>query len=268
MLLRKKLILSLIAPLSALLLCISPQTLAQSKNLVVGVTPGPHAQVMNKVKELAAPKGLNIKLIEFNNYALLNQALSNKDIDANSFQHRPYLDNQVSKQNLNAVWVADTLIFPMGLYSKKVKSVEEIKKGATIAIPNDPSNGGRALILLETAKLIKLKPDVGVMPTVRDITDNPLQLKIMELDAALLPRTLGEVDASIINTNFAISAGLNPQKDAILAEKKDSLYVNIIAAHKDNANSPEIQQLIKIYQSDAVKKFVDELFEGSAIVAW
>lgn len=254
--------------LTAVLAGLNTVAVAQDKPLVVGVTPGPHAEIMEEVKKVAAKDGLEIKLVEFSNYVLLNQALDGKEIDANSFQHRPYLDTQVQNQGLNAVWAADTLLFPMGLYSVKIKDVSELKQGARIGLPNDPSNGGRALLLLQSANLIKLKPDVGALPSVEDIVENPLKLKLVEVDAALLPRTLDEMDASAINTNFAMSAGLSPIKDSILLEKKDSFYVNILVVRAEDVNTPAIQKLIKAYHSDEVKKFVEEKFQDAVIVAW
>lgn len=264
---RKNFLFAGLLAVSAVLTGLSSYAVTQEK-LVVGVTPGPHAQIMEEVKKVAAKDGLEIKVVEFSNYVLLNQALDNKEIDANSFQHKPYLETQVAYQGLNAVWAADTMLFPMGLYSLKIKDVSELKEGARIGIPNDPSNGGRALLLFQTANLIKLKPDVGVLPTVDDIIENPLKLKIVEMDAALLPRTLDEMDASMINTNFAMSAGLSPIKDSILLEKKDSFYANILAVRSEDLNTPAIQKLIKAYHSEEVRKFVEETFKDAVIVTW
>lgn len=264
---RKNFLLAGLFAVSAVFSGLSSVAMAQDK-LIVGVTPGPHTQVLEEVKKVAAKDGLEIKLVEFSNYVLLNQALDAGEIDANSFQHRPYLENQAANQGLNAVWAADTLLFPMGLYSEKIKDVSELKEGAKIGMPNDPSNGGRALLLLQSANLLKLKPDVGVLPSVDDIIENPLKLQIVEMDAALLPRTLDEMDASMINTNFAMSAGLSPIKDSILLEKRDSYYVNILAVRAEDLNTPKIQKLIKVFHSDEIKKFVEDTFKDAVIVAW
>lgn len=265
---RKNFLMTVLLGTVAILAGLNTPSLAQNKPFVVGVTPGPHAQVMEEVKKVAAKDGLNIKIVEFSNYVLPNQALANGEIDANSFQHRPYLENQAKNQGLDVAWAADTLLFPMGIYSKKVKSISELKAGAKIGIPNDPSNGGRALLLLQAAGLLKLRPDVGILPTTGDIIENPLNIKMVEMDAALLPRTLEEMDANIINTNFAMSAGLDPIRDAILIETTDSPYVNILAVRTNELNSANVQKLIKAFHSDEVKKFVQETFKNAVIVAW
>jgi D-methionine transport system substrate-binding protein len=239
-----------------------------NKTLKVGVTPGPHAEIMDVVKKVAEKDGLKIEVVEFSDYVQPNVALSQGEIDANSFQHAPYLDNMVKDRKYDIVSVAKTVIFPMGVYSKKIKSLDELQPGATIAIPNDPSNGGRALLLLEKAGLIGLKPNIGIQATVADIVDNPKNFNITELEAAQIPRSLEDIDCAAINTNYAMTAGLLPNKDAMVLEDADSPYANILAVQSAKKDSPAIQKLIKAYHSDEVKSFVEEHFKGSAFAAW
>lgn len=238
------------------------------QSIKVGVTAGPHAEVMEVVKKAAAKDGLNIEIVEFNDYVQPNVALVDGEIAANSFQHQPYLDNMVKDRGYDIVSVAKTIIFPMGVYSKKLKSLEELQPGSIIAIPNDPTNGGRALVLLEKLGLLKLKDGMGIKATVNDIAENPKNLKIQELEAAQIPRSLEDLDAAVINTNYAMSAGLVPAKDALAREDNDSPYANVIAVKSDKKDDPVIQKLIKAYQSDEVKDFINEHFQGSAFAAW
>ncbi len=241
---------------------------ATDKTLKVGVTAGPHAEVMDVVKKVAEKDGLKIQVVEFNDYVQPNVALSQGDIDANSFQHQPYLDNMVQDRKYDIVSVAKTVIFPMGIYSKKIKSLNELKPGATIAIPNDPTNGGRALLLLERQGLIKLKPGVGLKAAAADIAENPKNFKIKELDAAQVPRSLEDIDLAAINTNYAMTAGLVPNKDALAIEDGNSPYANIIAVKSKDKENPAVAKFIKAYQSEEVKKFIAEHFKSSVIAAW
>ena len=175
---------------------------ASAETIKVGVTPGPHAQILEKVKEVAARDGLELEILEFSDYVVPNQALNDGDLDANSFQHEPYLDNQIRDRGYKIETVAYTVNFPMGVYSKKYKSFDEVPDGATIAIPNDPTNGGRALLVLQANGLIKLKPEIGLKATPADVVENPKNIQFAELDAAQLPRSLDDTDASVINTNY------------------------------------------------------------------
>lgn len=238
------------------------------KPLKVGVTAGPHAEIMDVVKKVAEKDGLKIQVVEFNDYVQPNVALSQGDIDVNSFQHQPYLDNMIKDRNFAIVSVAKTVIFPMGIYSKKVKNIADLKPGAIVAVPNDPTNGGRALLLLEKLGLIKLKPGAGLKAAVTDIAENPKNLKIRELDAAQIPRSLDDVDLAAINTNYAMTAGLVPTKDAIALEDANSPYANVIAVPTAKKDDPAVQKLIKAYQSAEVKKFVQDHFKGSVVTAW
>jgi D-methionine transport system substrate-binding protein len=241
---------------------------ASAETIKVGVTPGPHAQVLEAAKAVAAKKGLDIQIIEFSDYVVPNAALEAGDLQANSFQHQPYLDNQVADRKYKIVAVGNTINFPMGIYSKKVKTWDEVKSGATLAIPNDPTNGGRVLILLRDKGIIKLKDGTGFKPTLLDITENPKKLKITEVDAAQLPRTLPDVDVAGINTNYATQAGLDPVKDAILREDPKGPYANIIAVRAADKDKPWVKTLVESYQSPEVKAFIDEKFKGSVLATW
>jgi D-methionine transport system substrate-binding protein len=259
----KKLGLAALLSLAAL-----PAAAQQTQTIRVGVTPGPHAQIMEAVKPIAAKKGLDIKIMEFSDYVVPNEALASGELEANSFQHRPYLDNQKENRGYKIETVAQTVNFPIGLYSKKHKSFEAIPDGATIAFPNDPTNGGRALLLLQDKGLIKLKEGVGFKPTILDITENKKNLKFIEIDAAQAPRVLDDVDAAIINTNYATQAGLDPVKDALTRENPKGPYVNVIAVRAEDKDKPWVKALVESYHSPEVKKFVEEQFKGAVLPSW
>lgn len=242
-------------------------TLSEDR-LVIGVTAGPHEQIMEKVKEVAAKDGLDIQIEVFTDYVMVNTALAEGDLDANSYQHKPYLDDFVAERNLDLSHVADTVNFPMGIYSEKIKDIRELKEGDTLGLPNDPTNSARALLLFEDAGLIKLKEGAGVTASVQDIEENPLNLEFVELEAAQIPRQLSELTAAAINTNYAMEAGYVPAEDAIAIEPKDSPWVNIIAVRTENKDDPVLDKLIKAYHSDEVKQFVEEEFSGSVIPSW
>jgi len=241
---------------------------AADRTLKVGVTPGPHAEIMDVVKKVAEKDGLKIQVVEFNDYVQPNVALNEGDLDVNSFQHQPYLDNMVQDRKYDLVSIAKTVITPMGIYSKKIKTLDELKPGATIAIPNDPTNGSRALLLLEKQGLIKLKPEAGIKAAVVDIAENPKNLKIKELDAAQVPRSLEDVDIAAINTNYALTAGLNPNKDSIGIEDGNSPYANIIVVRSKDKEDPTVAKLVKAYHTEEVKNFINEHFKGSIIATW
>jgi len=241
---------------------------ASAETIKVGVTPGPHAQVLEAAKAVAAKKGLDIQIVEFSDYVVPNAALEAGDLQANSFQHQPYLDNQVADRKFKIVSVANTINFPMGIYSKKVKSWDEVKSGATLAIPNDPTNGGRVLLLLRDKGVIKLKDGVGFKPSVVDITENPKKLRFVEVDAAQAPRALDDVDAAAINTNYATQAGLDPVKDPILREDPKGPYVNLIAVRSTDKDKPWVKTLVDSYRSPEVKEFVLTKFKGAVLPAW
>lgn len=241
---------------------------AQDRAIKVGVTAGPHAEIMEVVKTVAAKDGLKIDIVEFSDYVQPNAALNAGDLDVNSYQHLPYLEAQVRDRGYKLVNIGYTVNFPMGVYSRKVKSLDTVAQGSRIAVPNDPTNGGRALLVLESAGLIGLRKDAGLKATPLDIVDNPKKVKILELDAAQLPRILDEVEAAVINTNYAVSAGLQPKRDAIAIESPKSPYVNIIAVRTQDKDRPDFARLVKAYQSPEVKAFVEEKFKGAVIASW
>ncbi|WKV09761.1 MetQ/NlpA family ABC transporter substrate-binding protein [Thermoanaerobacterium sp. CMT5567-10] len=236
--------------------------------IVVGATPNPHAEILNVVKPILAKEGVDLEIKEFTDYVTPNTALADKQIDANFFQHVPYLEDFEKKKNVKLVPLVKVHVEPMGAYSKKIKSKDEIKDGATVAIPNDATNEGRALLLLQKEGLIKLKDSNGLTQTPRDIVDNPKHLKIVELEAPQLPRTLQDVDLAIINTNFALEANLNPLKDAIFMEDKDSPYANVLVVRPDNQNDAAIQKLAKALNSEEVKKFIEDKYKGAIVPAF
>jgi D-methionine transport system substrate-binding protein len=242
---------------------------AQQKSIKVGVMSGAEEEVAQVVKKVAAGKGLNVELVPFSDYALVNEALERKDLDANAFQHKPYLDAQIAARGYHIVPVGFTFVQPIGLYSNKVKSVADLQSGAKIGIPNDPSNGGRALNLLATQGLIKLKDGKGLLPSLLDIAENPKNIQISELDAAQLPRALTDLDAAVINTDHAINGGLDIRKDTIAVEKREgNPYANFVAARQGEENRPEIKTFVESYQSPEVAKFLEERFKGAIIPAW
>ncbi|WP_283196148.1 MetQ/NlpA family ABC transporter substrate-binding protein [Rhizobium sp. AN80A] len=241
---------------------------AFAENIKVGVTPGEHAQIMEKVAEIAKTKGLNIEIVEFSDYVVPNQALNDGDIQANSFQHQPYLDNQIADRKFDLVSIGTTITTPMGVYSKKVKSLDELKEGATVAIPNDPTNGGRALLVLASKGLIKFKEDAGIKVTVADIIDNPKKIEFAEIDAAQLPRSLDDVDAAVINTNYAMEAGLHPKTDAIAIEGEKSPYANVIVVRTADKDAPWAKTLVESYHDESIRKFINEQFKGALIPSW
>ena len=241
---------------------------ALAEDIKIGVTPGEHAEIMEKVKDIAAKKGLNLEILEFSDYVVPNQALADGDLNANSFQHQPYLDNQIADRGFDLVAVGKTITTPMGVYSKKVKSLGELADGATVAIPNDPTNGGRALLVLAKEGLIKVNPDAGLKAGPADITENPKNIQISELDAAQLPRSLDDVDAAVINTNYALEAGLNPTKDSIAIEGSESPYANVIAVRSADKDAPWVKTLVDAYHDDSIKAFINEEYKGAIIASW
>ncbi len=241
---------------------------AGAETVKIGVTPGPHAQILEAVKPIAAKQGLDLQIIEFSDYVVPNVALDSGELQANSFQHQPYLDNQVADRKFKIVSVGTTVNFPIGIYSKKYKTFDEVPVGGTIAIPNDPTNGGRVLLLLQDKGILKLRDGVGFKPSVADITANPKKLKIVEIDAAQLPRSLPDVDAAGINTNYAKEAGLDPVKDPILREDPKGPYVNVIAVRTQDKDKPWVAVLVKSYQSPEVKQFILDTFKGAVLPSW
>jgi D-methionine transport system substrate-binding protein len=253
---------------AALALTLSVPALAQQNQVVrIGASPGPHAEILEKVKPLAAKKGLDLKIIEFSDYVVPNQALDAGELEANSFQNQPYLDNQVKDRGYKLISVGLTVNFPLGIYSSRYKSWGEVPDGATIAIQNDPTNGGRSLLLLQDKGVIKLKDGVGFKPTIADITANPKKLKIIEIDAAQTPRSLSDVAAAAINTNYAVDAKIEPTS-AILREDPKGPYVNLIAVREADKDKTWVKSLLEAYHSPEIKAFVAERFKGSVLAGW
>ena len=246
-----------------------PAASSETKTLKIGATPVPHSEILEEIKPDLEKEGIKLEIVEFNDYVQPNIALNDKELDANFFQHEPYLNDFVKEhKEVKLKNAGGVHIEPMGIYSKKIKDLKELADGATVSIPNDPTNGGRALLLLQKAGLLKLKDGVKEMATVQDIAENPKNLVIQEVEAAQLPRTLEDVDISIINTNFAMNADLNPMKDALFIEDKDSPYVNIIAVREGDENRDDIKKLLTAIKSDKVKKFIETKYNGAIVPAF
>ncbi|MCM2474974.1 MetQ/NlpA family ABC transporter substrate-binding protein [Rhizobium sp. CG5] len=261
---------SLIAgTVSAVALLIAAHAPALAETIKFGVTAGPHAQIAEAVVPIAKAKGLDIQIVEFSDGALIDPATNDGDLDANGFQHTPYLDRQNADRGLTLVAVGGkTVLLPMAGYSRKYKTLAELPEGAQVTIPNDPSNAGRALKLLEAGGLLKLTPGVTFNATELDIIENPKKIKIVPLETAQLPRSLEDVDFSVITSHFALSAGLNPGKDGILIEDQLSDYFCLIAVSEKNKDAPWVKTLVEAYKSPEVKAFIDKKFEGNVIAGW
>lgn len=242
---------------------------AKNAPLKVGVSAGPHAEIMDNVKKLAAKKNLNIEVVEFNDYVTPNIALYQGEIFADSMQHAPYLAANLKKEpKFDLVEVFKTVNFPMAVYSTKLKKGDKIPEGATVAVPNDPSNCGRALLVLANAGLIEVKDKNNTTTSVNDITKNPHNFKFQELDAATIPRSMSDVTIAVINANYALPAGLNPSKDAILVEDTKNPFVNIFVVKKANEKDPRVAEIKAIYQSKENADFIQEHFKGTIQPAW
>lgn len=253
--------------LAASLVLAVPALAQQNQVVRIGASPGPHAEILEKVKPIAARNGLDLKIIEFSDYVVPNQALAAGELEANSFQNQPYLDNQVKDRGFKLVSVGLTVNFPLGIYSSKYKSWAEVPDGATIAIQNDPTNGGRSLLLLQDKGVIKLKDGVGFKPSVADIVSNPKKLRIIEIEAAQTPRSLPDVAAAAINTNYAVDAKIEPTS-AILREDPKGPYVNLIAVREADKDKPWVKALLASYHTPEIKAFVAERFKGSVLAGW
>jgi len=256
--------------LAGLLLAGCDQSGSDAKHIKVGVINGAEQDVAEVAKKVAKEKfGLDVELVGFSGSLLPNDATDHGELDANVFQHRPFLAEDNKAHGYKLVAVGNTFVFPMAGYSRKIKSVTELKDGATVAIPNDPTNLGRAL-LLQNEKLIALKPDVGLLPTALDITANPKNLKIMELEGAQLPRVLDDpkVDVAIISTTYLQQTGLSPVHDSVFIEDKNSPYVNIVVTREDNKDAQKVKEFIQAYQSPEVAKAAETIFNGGAVPGW
>jgi D-methionine transport system substrate-binding protein len=241
---------------------------ALAETIMVGVTAGPHAQIFEAIRPIAAKNGLDIVIVEFKDYVAPNAALAAGELQANSFQNQPYLDNQTAEHGYSLETVAQTVNFPVGIYSKKYKSWDAVPQGATVSIPNDPTNGGRFLLLLQDKGVLKLKPGVGFKPGVADIIDNPRGFKIVEVDAAQTAHSLEDVDAAGINTNYATLAGLDPVKDPILREDPKGPYTNVIVVRSADKDKPWVKTLVQSYQTPEIREFVLTKFKGAVLPSW
>ena len=240
-----------------------------TKTLKVGATAVPHAEILEAAKPLLEKEGIKLDIVEFNDYVQPNLALNDKELDANFYQHDPYLQNFMEEhKEVKLVSAGGVHIEPMGIYSKKVKDLKDLKDGATISIPNDPTNEGRGLQLLEKAGVIKLKDGVKEKATLQDIAENPKNFKFQEVEAAQVPRTLDDVDAAIINSNFAMQVQLDPTKDSLFIEDSTSPYVNIVAVRQGDENRPEIQALMKVLHSQEIKDFINNKYKGAVVPAF
>ena len=240
---------------------------SKEKTIVIGVSPDPHkAIVENAIKPLLEAEGYKVDVVEFVDYVLPNTALAEGELDANYFQHVPFLEATVKEKSYDLSYTAKVHIEPMGLYSEKIDDISAIKKGAEIAIPNDPSNGARALKLLAKNGIIEI-PD-GDLITAKDITSNPKNIKVTELDPEQLPRVLKDVDAAVINTNYALEGGLNPLRDALVIEGGDSPYANIIAVRTEDKEKEKIKALTKAATSEEVKKYIEDNYKGAIVPAF
>ncbi|MFT4836395.1 MAG: D-methionine transport system substrate-binding protein [Psychromonas sp.] len=232
--------------------------------LKVGATVGPHAQVVEAVAKEAAKQGLTVEVIEFSDYITPNSALADGSLDINSFQHQPFLDSYNSNNDTHLVPIGKSILMRMGLYSTKYHSLTDLPDNALIAIPNDPTNGGRGLLLLADSKLITLKPNVGYKARIKDIVDNPKNFEFIELEAAQLPRSLDDVDAAAITMNYVMSAGLNPEKQGIFLEPKDApLALMVIAVRNEDKNNASYKKFVEIYHSQAIRDFIQKTFKGT-----
>ena len=236
--------------------------------LNVAASPTPHAEILEQVVDVLAEQGIDLQIHEYGDYVVPNTAVEEGEEDANYFQHIPYLESFNEKEGTHLVSVGGIHIEPMGVYAGKTASLEELPDGAELAVPNDPTNEGRALLLLEAQGLIKLADSSNLEATPNDIVDNPKNLTFKELEAAMIPNAVDEVDLSVINVNYALEAGFNPTEDALAIEDADSPYVNIVAVKEGNENNPAVLALVEALQSDTVRDFINETYGGAVVPAF
>ncbi|QBR29555.1 MULTISPECIES: MetQ/NlpA family ABC transporter substrate-binding protein [Pseudomonas] len=241
---------------------------AHAETLTVAATPVPHAEILEFVKPALAKEGVELKVKVFTDYIQPNVQVAEKRLDANFFQHQPYLDEFNKAKGTSLVAVTGVHLEPLGAYSNKIKDLKDLPSGANVVIPNDATNGGRALLLLAKAGLITLKDPTNILSTPKDIAQNPKDLKIRELEAATIPRVLTQVDLALINTNYALEAKLDPSKDALVIEGNDSPYVNILVSRADNKDSDAMQKLAAALHSPEVKQFITEKYKGAVLPAF
>lgn len=236
--------------------------------LKVGASPTPHAGILEAVKPMLAAEGIELTIIEFQDYVQPNLALAEGDLDANFFQHVPYLEQFAQDHRLDLTYIAKVHIEPMGVYSKKISKLDQLRDRAVVAVPNDPTNCGRALMLLEQANLIELRAGADLLATELDIAKNPKKLQVKALEAAQLPRILPEVDLAVINTNYALPAGLVPNKDALFIEGGQSPYANVLAVRTADQNNPALQKLAQALNSPEIKAYLLENYTGDIVPAF
>jgi len=241
---------------------------AHAETLTVAATPVPHAEILEFVKPALAKEGVELKVKVFTDYIQPNVQVAEKRLDANFFQHQPYLDEFNKAKGTSLVAVTGVHLEPLGAYSSKLKELKDLPSGANVVIPNDATNGGRALLLLAKAGVITLKDPTNILSTVKDIATNPKDLKIRELEAATIPRVLTQVDLALINTNYALEAKLDPSKDALVIEGNDSPYVNILVSRADNKDSDAMKKLAAALHSPEVKQFITEKYKGAVLPAF
>ena len=265
---KKIIVIALVALLSvvSVIAQAAAETQSSTTKIVVGATPEPHAALLSLVVDDLAAQGITLEIKEFTDYVTPNDAVEYGEIDANYFQHIPYLESFNTEHGYHLVNAGGIHVEPIALYSSKYSSLSDLPNGAVIAIPNDPTNEGRALLLLQSAGLIKLRADAGLEAIPLDITENPKNFKFSEIEAATLPRVLSDVDAAIINGNYAIPAGLVATRDGLFVEGADSPYVNVIAVKEGNENNPAIKALIEALKSDEVAAFVAEKYKNGEVV--
>ncbi|MFW8565079.1 MetQ/NlpA family ABC transporter substrate-binding protein [Orrella sp. 11846] len=239
--------------------------LAHAGQLSVAATPVPHAELLEFVKPILEKEGVELDIKVFTDYVQPNRQVADGVINANYFQHKPYLDSFNKEHGTELVSVGLIHVEPFGAYSSKVKSLEDLKEGAQVALPNDPTNGARALLLLQNAGLIQLKDPDNILATARDIADNPKKLKFREIEAANVARVMPDVDLALINTNYALEAGLNPLTDALVLEGEESPYANLVAVRVQDADNEDVAKLVKALQSDAVREQIKTKYQGSIV---
>ena len=246
----------------------APAGSAETVKLSVAASPTPHAEILKQCVDILKEQGIELVVNEYSDYVVPNTAVEDGDEDANYFQHVPYLDNFNAERGTHLVSVAGVHIEPMGLYAGNSASLDAIPDGGKVAVPNDPTNEGRALLLLEAQGLIKLKDSSNLEATPNDIAENPKNLEFVELEAANVPANLDEVDIAAINSNYALGAGLNPVEDALVIEAADSPYVNVLVVKEGSENSEAVQALVKALQSDTVKDFINSTYNGAVVPAF
>lgn len=238
---------------------------AANLQIKVGATPVPHAEILEFIKPFLAEEGIDLQIVEFTDYVQPNLALSDGELDANFFQHIPYLETFSADHRLDLAVLTKVHIEPMGLYSQRVESLDDLRNGAVIAIPNDVTNGGRALMLLQDAGLITLRSGVGLEATPLDVASNPKRLQFRELEAAMLPRSLSDVDAAVINTNFALEAGLDPLADSLVIEGEESPYANVVAVRSADVDREALQKLAEAITRPEVREFIVNKYGGAVV---